>query len=254
MATMRKLFVGLLGLVLLLTSAAFPASALAAPTVTVSPGSGPRGTAIGVSAKGLTPNTDHLVQPVRGAGNTNTVRLFEATARSDARGELHYRLAVDQDPGTYAVRVVVLGGTVLATAPFTVAPGAGVPRIALNPDRGPCATQSTLSGEGVRGGSCVAIYQRRLDERRKPTGAARLVTTVQAGPGGGFPPFTVPTLGDDCRDAAPATPDGTRYAFAAVAKATSPDIPTEPERRAIFTIDRGASTALGRASRRERVE
>ncbi len=79
-----------------------------------------------MSAAGLTPNRTYLVQLVRGTGNVNTVRVFEDTAVSDARGELHYRLAVDQAPGAYTVRIVTLGGTVLATAPFTVTPG-GVP-------------------------------------------------------------------------------------------------------------------------------
>ncbi len=120
---MKRAFIGLLGLFLLLGQSALPAGALAAPAVTVSPGSGPRGTAIGVSTTGLSPNTDHLVQLVRGVGNVNTVRLFEDRTPSDARGVLHYRLAVDQEPGTYTVRIVALGGTVLATAPFTVTPG-----------------------------------------------------------------------------------------------------------------------------------
>lgn len=120
---MRKPLIGLFGLILLLAQLALPAIAGAAPTMTVSPGSGPRGTAIGVSATGLTPNTDHLVQLVRGTGNVNTERLFEDKTPSDARGELHYRLAVSQDPGVYTLRIVAFGGTVLATAPFTVTPG-----------------------------------------------------------------------------------------------------------------------------------
>jgi hypothetical protein len=123
---MRKHLIGLIGLLLLLAQLAIPAVAGAAPAVTVSPGSGPRSTAIGVSARGLTPGTDHLVQLVRGTGNNNTVRVFEEKATSDARGELHYRFAVDQEPGAYTVRIVAIGGTVLATAPFTVTPG-GIP-------------------------------------------------------------------------------------------------------------------------------
>ena len=120
MNTHRLLFTSV---VLALVLVALPAGALAAPAVTVSPPSGPRGTAIGVSAVGLNPDTAYLVQVVRGVGNVNTVRVFEDTTRSDARGELHYRLAMDQEPGQYTVRIVAIGGTVLATAPFTVTPG-----------------------------------------------------------------------------------------------------------------------------------
>ena len=237
---MTKRILGLLGLFLLLTQFALPGGALAAPAVTVSPGSGPRGTAIGVSATGLIPDTTHLVQLVRGVGNTNTVRLFEDMARSDARGELHYRLAVEGEPGRYTMRIVALGGTVLATAPFTVTPGAGVPTITLSPDRGPCTTQPTLGGTGFPPGAAVAFYQGRLGERGELVGTPRLVTTVQAGPTGGIPPFTVSTLAQDCRDDAPATPDGTRFRFTAVPPGASPDAATEPERRAVFTLDRAA--------------
>jgi hypothetical protein len=126
MIAMKKRLVLLLGLLLLLVQVAPPPNVGAAPAVTVSPGSGPRGTAVGVSATGLTPSTDHLVQLVRGTGNTNTERLFEDTTPSDAKGELHYRVAVTQEPGQYSVRIVAIGGTVLATAPFTVTPG-GIP-------------------------------------------------------------------------------------------------------------------------------
>ena len=235
MNTHRLLFTSV---VLALVLVALPAGALAAPAVTVSPASGPRGTAIGVSATGLTPDTAHLIQLVRGVGNANTVRLFEDTATSTARGELHYRLAVEGEPGRYTVRIVALGGTVLATAPFTLTPGAGVPTITLAPDQGPCSTEPTIGGSGFAPGAAVAFYQQRLGDGGEPVGAARLVTTVQAGPTGGIPPFTVSTLAQDCRDDAPATPEGTRFRFTAVPDGSSLDAATEPERAAIFTIAR----------------
>jgi hypothetical protein len=237
--TMRQFLFGLFGLWLLLARLAIPVGAGAAPALTVSPGSGPRGTAIGASASGLPAGTDHLFQFVRGGGNTNTTRLFEDRVRSDARGEIHYRYAVDQgQPGTYTVRIVSLGGTVLATAPFTVTEGRGIPTIAITPASGTCATQPALSGIGFAPGSPVEFYQQRLGERGEPVGTPRPVTRVQAGPTGGIAPFTVPTLAQDCRDAAPATPDGTRFAFTAVPPGASIDAATEPERRAIFTIRR----------------
>jgi hypothetical protein len=116
----RPLFVAL---VLLLSLAALPLGALAAPTLVVSPGSGPRGTAIGASATGLEPDTRYLIQVVRGSGNVNTVRVFEEFGGSDARGEMHFRIGMNYDPGIYTVRIVAIGGLVLATAPFTVTPG-----------------------------------------------------------------------------------------------------------------------------------
>jgi hypothetical protein len=239
---MKQFFLGLIGLCLLLTQLAFPTGAGAAPALTVSPGSGPRGTAIGASATGLAANTDHLFQFVRGSGNTNTTRLFEDTVRSNARGEIHYRYAVDQgQPGAYTVRIVSIGGTVLATAPFTVTEGRGIPTITLTPDSGPCSTQPAIGGSGFAPGEPVAFYQQRLGERGEAVGTPRLVTEVQAGPTGGIAPFTVSSLAQDCRDDAPATPDGTRFAFTAVPRGSSIDASTEPERRAIFFVRRDAA-------------
>jgi hypothetical protein len=116
----RLLFASVL-LVLLVGS--LPTGALAAPTLVVSPGSGPRGTAIGASATGLEPDTPYLIQVVRGVGNVNTVRVFEEVGGSDARGEMHFRIGMNYDPGDYTVRIVAIGGTLVATAPFTITPG-----------------------------------------------------------------------------------------------------------------------------------
>ena len=117
---MKTIRFGLIGLVLLLALLALPAGALAAPAVSVSPDAGPRGTVASVRAVGLHPNTAYLVQLARGAGNVNTVRVFEDTATSDAGGALHYQLTVDQEPGAYTVRIVAIGGTIVAMAPYTV--------------------------------------------------------------------------------------------------------------------------------------
>jgi hypothetical protein len=238
---MSRMIVGLIGLALMLTWLAPPAGALAAPAVTVSPASGPRGTAVGVSASGLMPDTSHLVQLVRGVGNINTVRLFEETATSTAGGDLHYRLLVDQEPGAYTVRIVAIGGTVLATAPFIVTPGLSIPTITLTPDRGPCTTRPLLSGRGFPPGAAVAIYQQRLDANNAPVGAARPVATARAGPDGRLAPVAIATLAQDCSDTPPATPDGSRILLTAVPPGASPDATTEPERRAVFTVERGAA-------------
>ena len=237
---MRNKIIGLIGLLLLLAQVALPAGALAAPAVTVSPGSGPRGTAIGVSATGLTSSTDHLVQLVRGVGNVNTERLFEDRTPSDARGELHYRLAVNQEPGAYTVRIVAIGGTVLATAPFTVTPGSGVPTLTVTPDRGPCTTQPVLGGSGFPAGAAIAIYGQRTGPSGGPASPPRLLNTVTAGPNGDLAPFTQP-LPDDC-DAGRA-PAGTQYTFTAVPPGASLDAATEPERRIVFTVTTGGGAA-----------
>ncbi|MFN8538516.1 MAG: hypothetical protein U0232_13695 [Thermomicrobiales bacterium] len=120
---MKRFFLGLIGLCLLLAQFAVPTGAGAAPVLTISPTSGPRGTVVMVKANGLEASTNHLVQLVKGTGNVNTTRVFEVAVASNASGALSYPLTVDQEVGAYTVRIVAIGGTVLATAPFTVVPG-----------------------------------------------------------------------------------------------------------------------------------
>jgi hypothetical protein len=108
------------GLWLLLGLLAGPATARAAPALTISPSSGPSGIEISARAIGLDPGSVYLVQVVSGVGNVNTVRVFETTATADARGDLATVIAVRQPPGRYTVRVVGLGGTVIATAALTI--------------------------------------------------------------------------------------------------------------------------------------
>ena len=110
-------------LLLLMILAVFPGGVTAAPAVTVAPSAGPRGTQIGIVATGLESGTTYLVQLVRGIGNVNTERVFEDATESDASGDLEYDLIVSQEPGQYTVRIVAIGGTIVATAPYTVTAG-----------------------------------------------------------------------------------------------------------------------------------
>ena len=234
---------GLVALFLLRAHVALPAVAGAAPAVTVSPAPGPRGTATIVSVGGLTPSTTHLVQLVRGVGNTNTVRVFEAAGSSDARRALTYRLVVDQEPGAYTVRIVAPGGTVLATAPFTVTGGGATPTLTLTPDSGPCGTSAAMQGHGFPGGSTITISREQTEPAGRPVGGPHLSNQVTANAGGDTIPFTVGPLGDDCGIPARATPVGTRYTFIAVA--SGPGVPAQhaPTARAAFTITGGTGDA-----------
>jgi hypothetical protein len=193
-----------------------------------------------VTAGNLAASTNHLVQLVSGTGNTNTTRLFEATVPSDARGALIYRLTIDQGAGAYTVRIVAIGGTVLATAPFVVTgSGSTRPVLAITPDQGPCGIQPVMQGNGFPAGSTVTLYREQTSPAGQMVGTTEQVTQVQAGPAGDTIPFTLPPVGRDCANAGKATPEGTRFTFIAVA--SGPGIPAQnaPTARAVFTIRAG---------------
>jgi hypothetical protein len=124
---LRRAAAYLVGTCLLLGLPAGPTLARAEPALTISPTTGPSGVEVNARATGLEPNTAYLVQVVSGGGNVNTVRVFETTATTDARGELAVVIVVRQPPGQYTVRVVSVGGTVVATAALTIAGVPGLP-------------------------------------------------------------------------------------------------------------------------------
>lgn len=95
-------------------------AAQAAPTLTISPTAGPAGTSISVQASGLEPMTRYLLQLVSGRDNVNTVRLEEMTVTTNAGGTFSGNLTVRHAPGAYTVRLVTIGGTVVATASLTI--------------------------------------------------------------------------------------------------------------------------------------
>ena len=146
-----------------------PLPTLAAPALTISPSSGPPGTVVQLRATGLNATTSYLIQLVSGTGNIGTVRVFETTATSDSQGDLTSSLTAQQAPGTYTVRLVTRGGTVVATAPFTITSGsgatAGMPRaggggLAAEQDR-LWLLLAGLSGVAVTGLAAVGMLCRR---------------------------------------------------------------------------------------------
>ncbi len=146
-----------------------PLPTLAAPALTISPSSGPPGTAVQLRASGLDVTTSYLIQLVSGTGNIGTVRVFETTATSDLQGDLTSTVTAQQAPGTYTVRIVTRGGTVVATAPFTITSGSGAaPGMPRAGGGGPAVEQDRLwlllaglSGVAVTGLATVGILRRR---------------------------------------------------------------------------------------------
>jgi hypothetical protein len=107
------------------------ASPVRAAEIVIEPTAGPPGTVVQLRASGLTPMTPYLVQLVAGRDNINTVRLTETTVTTNAGGELTASLTVQQPAGLYSIRVVAIGGTVIASAPLTITGASGGPLPAL---------------------------------------------------------------------------------------------------------------------------
>ncbi len=176
---------GLVGFLLMMALLAIPASALAAPAVTLAPASGPSGTTVAVRATGLTPNTSYLVQLVRGSGNVNTVRLDEITARTDANGQFTANLTVQQPAGTYSVRVVEAGGTIVpgAEATFTVTAGGATTTTAAGTTTRAAtttaATTTTTAGTTTRTATTTAAATTNTTRAATTTTAAAPATTTR---------------------------------------------------------------------------
>ena len=154
---LRKRVVCLTGLLVVLGLLALPRPALAEAQLRLAPASGPRGTTIDIRVTGVAANTTYVVQLVRGTGNVNTVRLAETTATSDAGGQFRTTLTVDQPPGTYTVRLVTVGGTIVAGASDTFTVTAGTTPQLPNTGGGLAAGGDRGSGGAARATGALAL-------------------------------------------------------------------------------------------------
>ena len=142
-------FMLLFGLALLVS----PGSALAAPTLTLTPSSAPRGAQVMVTGSGYQPNAalQLLVEPAPGRRD----RFTELTAAAD--GTIRYTFTVPPGvpPGTVTFVVVSAADMAeLARALFTItdAPAVG-PQVSVAPASGPVGTRFTVTGRGFQAGA-----------------------------------------------------------------------------------------------------
>ena len=100
-----------------------PAPALAEPTLTVTPSAGPVGSRFDNVAEGLEPRTGYAFE-MRLPDGTLDYLNFEAGP--DGRFSVVWQVEPDGPQGTYTEHLLSAdGGTVLATATFTVTPDDG---------------------------------------------------------------------------------------------------------------------------------
>ena len=119
--------------------------AFVAPAVTVTPAAGPPGTVFTISGTGFETNTAYTVQSVDAAGN-RTADDLSVTTRADGTFEATLTTVAGSTPGVRTVRVV-RGGTVVATATFTVSGGAAA--LFVTPSSGPPGTDFQVRGTGL---------------------------------------------------------------------------------------------------------
>ena len=120
--------------------------AFVAPAVTVTPAAGPPGTVFTITGTGLEPNTAYTIQSVDAAG-TRTADDLSVTTRADGGFQATLTTVAASTPGVRTVRVAAAGGTVVATATYTVSGGAAA--LFVTPSSGPPGTDFQVRGSGL---------------------------------------------------------------------------------------------------------
>ncbi len=162
-------FVLLFGLALL----AGPATALAAPTLTLTPPAAPRGAEVVVTGSGYQPNAALRLLVESAPGRRD---LFaELTAAAD--GTIRYTFTVPPGVPPGPVTFVVVSAAdlaELARAPLTVtaAPAVG-PQMNVAPPSGPAGTRFTVTGSGFQAGAEL-VYGIELNGQDVVLGRVRI--------------------------------------------------------------------------------
>lgn len=182
----RLLVAVLLGLVLL------PATALAAPAITITPAAIPRGGAATVKGTGFSPNTPLELFVVLDLFNNARVKLADFTAGADGG----FTTTVDTTgawmPGDGPL-IVVSGGVDLAQAAITVTDASiATERLTITPSTGPVGSRFTATGGGYKAGTTVTAFT--TESALGPRGHFRQVAKIQV-PADGRVSFSVDTTG-----------------------------------------------------------
>jgi len=182
----RLLVAVLLGLVL-------PATALAAPAITITPGAIPRGGATTVTGTGFTPNAALELFVVLSNFQNARVKLADLTVGPDGTFVTTVYMAGPRMPRPYPL-VVVSGGVDLAQATLTVtdAPSIAPERLTVTPGAGPAGTRFTATGVGLTAGITVTAFT--TESALGPRGHFRQVAKIQV-PADGRVSFSFDTTG-----------------------------------------------------------
>lgn len=183
----RLVIAVLLGLVLL------PASALAAPALTVTPAAIPRGGTATVTGTGFAPNATLELFVALANFHNARVKLADLTARADGGFTTTVRPNSASQPGPVRL-IIVSGGVDLAPATLTVtdAPSIAPERLTVTPGAGPTGTRFTATGAGLAAGTTVTAFT--TESALRPRGHFRQVAKVRV-PADGRVSFSFDTPG-----------------------------------------------------------
>jgi hypothetical protein len=148
-------------------------------------------------------------------GRAYTVQYFE-------RARLEEHPAGEGTP--YNVQLGQFGRQILAETG-----AAAGPTLSLDPDRGPCGTQTRVRGAGFPAGATIAVFV-LYPSPRPPGGGGAQVAQLTADGAGAFA-VTVPIVG-----CGPGDPEGAQFTISAGVAATD-----GPFARAVFTVERDAA-------------
>ena len=183
------LFASTFGLLLLL----LPATALAAPAITLSPTAVPRGGSTTITGTGFTPNAKLELFIVLAQFGGARVKMADLTAGADGGFTTTVRILGNFQPGP-APLVVTAAGADLAQAILTVtdAPSIAPERLTVAPATGPVGTRFTATGTGLTPGLAVVAFT--TESAKGPQGNFRQVATLTV-PADGRVTFPIDTTG-----------------------------------------------------------
>jgi len=151
---MRKVALRVAGLLLLLGLLASPASALAAPEITITPQQGPNSTLFVVTGVGFAPSTTYYLRIVSKDGST-TIDFDDPSVQSDSDGIIlsgfSFGSAVAAGDYVASITTTATGGQVVASTNFSLSGPSGAPagpNIVITPSKGPAGDLFILTGTG----------------------------------------------------------------------------------------------------------
>lgn len=170
MSTRASRIVGLLCLVLGLL--ALPATALAAPQISITPKQGPNSTLFLVTGVGFTPSTTYYLQVVPQGGGT-PIAFNDASATSDTEGVIvagfSFGSAVAAGSYVASITTTASGGPIVASVGFTLTGPNGPkpgPDIVVTPAQGASGDTFVLTGTGF---APSTTYTLRLQTENRQT-------------------------------------------------------------------------------------
>lgn len=179
--------VRIVGLLLLLGLWLVPATALAAPSITITPAAVPRGGEVTVTGTGFAPNLQLAVVAEPAPGRR--VPLGEVTTAADGTFRFTITVPTSAAPGTIDLLILAPDNSVLArgTATVTDAPPVSAEQVRIDPPTGPVGTRFVATGSGFPAGATYRVGTApRATGPQTPPERQVLIGTVQVGTDGRF--------------------------------------------------------------------